>query len=138
MSARIPNSHLDLIEGPVYITLATIMPDGQPQATVVWCNYDGEHVLVNTARGRQKEKNMSERPMATILALDPENPYRYLEVRGDVAEMTEKGAKEHIDQLASLYVNKPKYYGGAAPADREGKEVRVICKIKPTRVRSLP
>jgi PPOX class probable F420-dependent enzyme len=113
------------------------MSDGQPQASVVWCNYDGTHVLVNTARGRQKEKNMRARPVATILALDPENPYRYLEVRGTVQVITEEGAVEHINQLAELYMNKPKFYGGVAPAELEGREVRVICKIKPTRVRSI-
>jgi PPOX class probable F420-dependent enzyme len=137
MSARIPESHRDLLEGPVYVTLATVMPDGQPQATVVWCSYDGSHVLINTRRGTQKEKNMRERPMATIMAIDPQNPYRYLEVRGSVDEITEEGALDHINQLAQLYANKPTYYGGVAPAEMEDKVVRVICKIRPTRVRTV-
>jgi PPOX class probable F420-dependent enzyme len=136
MTESIPQSHRDLLQGPVYITLATVMPNGQPQATVVWCNYDDPYVLVNTARGRQKEINMRERPMATILAVDPDNPYRYLEVRGTVEEMTEEGAVDHINMLAWLYRNKP-YYGGVAPAEQEKTEVRVTCKIRPTRVRTL-
>lgn len=133
MSTVIPESHKDLIEGPVFVTLSTVLPDGQPQSSVVWCNNDGNYLLVNTVRGRMKEKNMRARPMATILAIDPQNPYRYLEVRGKVEEITEEGAIDHINQLAQLYVNQPKYYGGVAPAEREGKETRVICKIKPTR-----
>ncbi|MEW5961339.1 MAG: PPOX class F420-dependent oxidoreductase [Chloroflexota bacterium] len=134
MSTTIPDSHKDLIEGPVVVTLSTMMPDGQPQSSPVWCNYDGSHVLVNTIRGRQKYKNMLARPMVTILAVDPQNPYRFLEVRGAVEEMVEAGAVEHMNTLTRLYVNKPNYYGGFAPAEREGQEVRVICKIKPTRV----
>jgi PPOX class probable F420-dependent enzyme len=133
MSAQIPNSHKDLLTNPVHATIATIMPDGQPQLSVVWCNYDGEHILVNTARGRQKDKNLGARPQATILLIDPQNPYRYLEVRGTV-EMTEEGAVEHISQLAKLYTGADSYYGGVTPADQAEKETRVICKITPTRV----
>ncbi len=87
-------------------------------------------------RGRQKEKNMRERPMVTILAIDPQDPYRYLEVRGVVEEMVEEGAKEQIEQFSRLYMNKP-FYGGTAPAEHENREVRVTCKIQPTRVRAL-
>jgi len=137
MSTPIPESHIDLLEGPVYVTLATIMPDGQPQASVVWCDYDGTHVLVNTAKGRQKEKNMRLRPMATLLVVDPGNAYRYLEVRGRVDEIAEEGARGHIDRLAMAYEGQPSFYGGVAPAEREGQEVRVICKIRPTRVRTF-
>jgi PPOX class probable F420-dependent enzyme len=137
MSDKVPASHRDLLEGPVFVSLATLMPDGQPQVTVVWCDYDGTYVLVNTARGRQKEKNMSERPVATILAVDPDDPYRYLEVRGSVVAITEDGALDHINKLASIYVDRPSYYGGWAPAERESQEVRVICKIAPTHVRTI-
>ena len=101
MSATIPDSFRDLLDGPVYAALTTVMPDGQPQLTIVWCNYDGGHVLVNTIRGRQKEKNMLARPMVTLLALDPENSMRWIEVRGVVDEMTEEGGVEHITELVS-------------------------------------
>ncbi|HEX6387565.1 MAG TPA: PPOX class F420-dependent oxidoreductase [Anaerolineae bacterium] len=134
MSATIPDSHVDLLEGPVHVALATLMPDGQPQVTVVWCNYDGEYVLVNTARGRQKEQNMNERPKVTILAVDPDDPYRWLEVRGTVEEMTEEGAVDHISNLARLYKDVPAYYGYAAPAERRNRETRVMVKIRPTHV----
>ena len=138
MSAVIPDSHKALLEEPVYITLATVMPNGQPQASVVWCSYDGEYVLVNTVRGRQKEKNMRERRMATILAVDPKDPYHFLEIRGVVEEITEKGGVDHINQLAQAYVNKSKYYGDYVPAERAQQEVRVICKIKPQKVNVYP
>lgn len=137
MSAQIPDSHVDLLTDPVYVTMITVMPDGQPQATVTWCDYDGRYVLVNTARGRQKERNLSQRPKATILAIDPENPYRYLEVRGRVAEATEEGAVESINSLAQKYRNKPTYYGGVAPAERANKETRVLFKIEPTHVNAI-
>ena len=134
MSATIPDSHKDLLEGPVHVSLATVMPDGQPQVTVVWCNYDGEHVLVNTARGRQKDENMRQRPQVTVLAVDPEDPYRWIEVRGTVEEMTEEGAVEHIDELARLYKNVPEYYGYSAPTARQNQETRVKIKIRPIHV----
>lgn len=137
MAETVPATHTDLLEEPVYVSLSTLMPDNQPQATVVWCDYDGTYALVNTARGRQKEQNMHQRPKATILAIDPDNPYRYLELRGTVEEITEKGAREHIDKLAQMYMNKPSYYGGVAPAEMEDQETRVLCKIKPTRVRAV-
>lgn len=134
MSTTIPDDFNDLLARPIFVNVATVMPDGQPQLTVMWCSYDGQHILLNTTRGRQKEKNMSARPMVTILAIDPENPFRYLEVRGKVEEISEEGALEHANSLAQAYVGKPTYYGGVAPAEMEGTEARVLCKIKPTRV----
>lgn len=133
MSAKIPEDFKDLLEGPVYVALSTVMPDGQPQTTVVWCDYDGTYVRVNTARGRQKEKNMAARPKVSVLAVDPEDPYRWIEVRGTV-ELTEEGAVDHIDSLAQLYRDKSKYFGGVAPAEQAEKQTRVMGKITPTRV----
>ena len=134
MSATIPESHTDLLEGPVFVTLGTVMPDGQPQLSVVWCSYDGTHIWVNTARGRQKDKNLTARPKATLLAMDPNSPYRWIEVRAAVDEVTEEGGLDHINRLAKLYVGADSYYGGFAPAELAEKETRVIYKLKPTRV----
>ena len=134
MNAIIPQSHRHLIDGSVFVTLVTLMPDGQPQASIVWCNGDDTHVWVNSARGRQKDKNMRARPQVTVLAMDPENPYSYLEVRGEVVEVTEEGAVDHINALAKLYRGVDSYYGGVTPAELAQKETRVIYKIKPTRV----
>ena len=132
--ATIPDSHRDLLTGPVYAVLTTLMPDGQPQSSVVWADYDGEYVLVNTAKGRQKERNMAERPKVTVLAIDTDQPFRWIEVRGEVSEITEEGGVAHIDKMAQLYAGQPSYYGHVAPASQATQETRVICKIVPARV----
>ncbi len=132
MTAHIPESYRDLLEGPVVVSLVTIMPDGQPQATPVWCTYDGEYIIVNTARGRQKDRNMQREPKVTVLAIDPKNPYRYLEVRGRVEEHTEEGGVEMINRLSALYTGNPNYYS-TNPALRQ-KERRVTYKIRPVHV----
>jgi len=132
MAGRIPESHLDLFERPVVVGLVTLMPDGQPQATPVWCSYDGTHVLVNTARGRQKDFNMQRNDRVTVLAIDPDNPYRWLEVRGKVAAITEEGAVDHINALSKKYRGDDDYY--ASMPHMRGKETRVIYKIAPLKV----
>ncbi|MBL8133853.1 MAG: PPOX class F420-dependent oxidoreductase [Anaerolineae bacterium] len=123
----IPASHLDLLEGPVVVTLVTLMPDGQPQATPVWCDLAEGFIRVNTVRGRQKDRNLAERPKVTVLAIDPNDPYRWLEVRGEVVDSTEAGGAEHINALSHLY--KGKDFRALEPG-----EVRVIYRIRPTRV----
>ena len=128
MSERIPEAFVDLFEKRSFAHLATVMPDGTPHVTPVWIDYDGEHVLVNSARGRQKDINMEERPQVAIAIADPENPYRYLAVRGTVTEITEAGADEHINRLAQRYLGQAKY-----PSRTPG-EVRRIYKIAPDRV----
>lgn len=132
MIHTIPDSHKDLLERPVVVTLVTLMPDGQPQATPVWCSYDGSHILVNTARGRQKDRNMTANPLVTVLAIDPDNPYRYLEIRGQIDAITEEGALDHINALCYRYMGREDFY--ATMPENRGREIRVIYKIKPTRV----
>ena len=134
MPIKIPDSHFDLIAGPVSVALTTVMPDGQPQTTVVWCNTDGTHVLINTMNKFQKAKNMRRNPKVTILAYRRDNPLRYLEVRGTVVEMTEEGAMEHLDELAELYTGKSPYFGEVLPVEWKHRETPVICKIEPTRI----
>jgi PPOX class probable F420-dependent enzyme len=129
----IPESHRDLLEGPVFVTLVTMMPDGSPQATPVWVDYDGEYVIINTARGRQKDRNMKRNPKVAIVAIDPKNGYRWMEIRGEVAEFTEEGAVDVINKLSKKYNGRDKYYSGAN-ASMEGKETRVTYKIRPTKV----
>lgn len=131
-NSQIPEAYLDLIEGPVVVALVTVMPDGQPQATPVWCDYADGFVRVNSAAGRQKVKNMQERPKVTVLAIDPQNPYRWLEVRGTVVDITEEGGVDHINSLSGLYRGDPDYYGrNSAVRD---KETRMIFKIRPDHV----
>src|SRR6476659_6578128 len=100
---EIPRSHLDLVDRPPVAALTTIMPDGYPQTSVVWCDFDGQCVRVNTMRGFAKERNMRRDPRVALLCYDPRRPLRYLEVRGLVVEMTEVGAVAHLDALASTY-----------------------------------
>lgn len=131
MSAIIPEDYKHLLTDKVVVTLVTIMPDGHPQGSAVWCDYDGEHILINTAVDRQKDINMKADPRVTIVAIDPENPYRYLEVRGVIAEQID-GDESMIDRLAQIYTGASKYYGEVAPeADRVH---RITYKIKPVRV----
>ena len=130
MPEPIPEKYRDLFDKRAFANLATLMPDGFPQVTPVWCDYDGTHVLVNSARGRQKERNLRRDPRVALAILDPDNPYRYLEVRGRVVEITENGADEHIDRLAKKYLGADKY-----PYRKPG-EVRIIFKVQPERVRT--
>jgi PPOX class probable F420-dependent enzyme len=132
MTAKIPLEYRDLLEGPVVVSLVTIMPDGQPQATPIWCDYDGEHVIVNTARGRQKDRNMTANPNVVVLAIDPQNPYRWIEVRCTVASSSEEGAIDVINGLSKLYRGNEDYY--ASMPDLRGKETRVTYKIRPDRI----
>lgn len=137
MQTTIPEPYRDLVDGPQVAALTTIMPDGQPQTTVVWCNYDGTHVLVNTMRGFQKERNMRREPRVTLLCYDPRQPLRALEVRGMVVAMTEAGAMEHLDGLCVLYTGRSPYFGTCVPAELKDREVPVLCRILPSRVVAL-
>ena len=128
MSAQIPASHLDLFERRAFAYLATIMPDGSPQVSPVWVDFDGTHILINSARGRQKDRNMTRRPRVALSIQDPDDPYRYLLVRGTMIEHSTHGADEHIDRLSLKYRGQPKYQ-----YQRPG-EVRVTYKIRPERV----
>jgi PPOX class probable F420-dependent enzyme len=134
----IPESHLDLIECPPVAALSTDGADGYPQTSVVWCDFDGEFVRVNTMRGFAKERNMRRDPRVTLLCFDARQPLRYLEVRGTVVEMTEEGAAEHLDALASKYAGRPtRYFGEAIPAHFAETEIPVLCRIRPTHVVAL-
>jgi PPOX class probable F420-dependent enzyme len=127
----IPDKYRDLFSKPAFGNLATIMPSGSPQVTPVWVDYDGKHVIFNSAKGRQKDRNVRREPRVAITIIDPENPYRYLEIRGRIAEITEKGADAHIDKMAKKYLNKDKY------PFRQPGEVRVLYKIQPEHTQAM-
>jgi PPOX class probable F420-dependent enzyme len=132
MSAQvIPQAYLDLFTKKAFAHLATLMPNGQPQVTPVWVDYDGRNVLINTAEGRQKDKNLQRDRRVALSIIDPDNPYRYLEVRGHVAERTRNGAEQHIDAMAKKYLDKDKY------PFRQAGEARVLYKIEPDHVTSM-
>lgn len=128
MSVGIPDDYHDLFLKKAFANLATLMSDGSPQVTPVWIDLDGDFVRVNSARGRVKDRNMRSRPSVSLSLQDPDNPYRYVEVRGEVVEITEDGAEEHIDSLAFKYLGLDSY-----PYRQEG-EVRVIYRIRPLKV----
>jgi PPOX class probable F420-dependent enzyme len=136
---EIPASHHDLVECPPAAALTTLMPDGCPQTSVVWCDFDGECVRVNTMRGFQKERNMRRDPRVTLLCYDPREDLRYLEIRGSVIEMTEgESAVAHLDSLASKYAGRTlRYFGGAVPAELAETEHPVLCRVRPTHVVAL-
>ena len=131
MSGTIPEAYRDLFQKRAFAHLATIMPDGTPQVTPVWCDYDGAYIRINTAKGRVKDRNMRQNPQVALEIMDPENPYRYLAVRGRVAEITENGADAHIDLLAKKYLGQERY------PYRKAGEQRVLYKIQPDRVSSM-
>lgn len=127
MSQAIPDKYRDLFTKRAFASLGTLMPDGAPQVTPVWVDLDGDLVVINTAKGRQKDKNMRRDPRVSLALVDPDNPYRYLEIRGKVAEIIEQGADAHIDKMAKKYLGADKY------PYRQSSEVRVIYKIRPER-----
>ncbi len=127
----IPDEYRDLLDRPIVVSLATLMPDGTPQVQPVWCGFDGTHILVNTEKGRQKYRNLSRRRSVTVLAVDPDDDARWLEVRGTVAAETEQGADAHIDELARLYMGVDRY-----PFHQAG-DVRVLFKIAPRHVATM-
>lgn len=126
MPKEVPEAFRHLLaDSRVFAHLGTIMPDGSPQVNPVWFDVEGPYIRVNSAKGRQKDKNMRRNPKVAIELLDPDNPYRYLQIRGMVVEITEKGADEHIDVLTKKYLGQDKY------PFRQPGEVRVVYRIEP-------
>jgi hypothetical protein len=134
MTATIPESHLNLITGPVYATLTTIAPDGYPENSVIWASWDGSDVLVNTVAGRRKARNIENNPKVALIAIDPDDPYRWVDVRGRVEEVVEDRDYQNINAHAKMYAGVDEYYGGVAPAENKGQEERIVLKIRPERV----
>jgi len=126
--ATIPEEYLDLFEKRAFAHLATLMEDGSPQVTPVWIDFDGTYILVNSARGRVKDRNMRRDPRVAIEIIDPDDPYRYFQVQGKVVEITEEGAADHIDKMAQKYMGKERY-----PYHRPD-ETRVLYKVLPEKI----
>jgi PPOX class probable F420-dependent enzyme len=133
-SGLIPASHLDLLTTPVHGVLTTLLPDGSPQTSVVWVDYDGGHLLLSTTLERQKGRNLSHNPRATLLVIDPRNDSRWIEVRGRVAGISTVGAEAHADRLTQRYGCGQHFYGDVYPVEQRLKETRVIVSIEPVRV----
>jgi PPOX class probable F420-dependent enzyme len=129
--ATIPAEYHDLFERRSFLSLGTLTPDGVPHVTPVWVDYDedADHLLVNTARGRRKEKNLRADERVGGCILDPEDPYRYVGFQGEVVELATEGAVDHIDELAGRYLGEDEY-----PHHGEEGGERVLVRIEPTRV----
>lgn len=129
--ASIPSAYHDLFEKATFAHLTTMTPDGEPHATPVWIGYDedGDRLLINTERGRRKERNVANDPTVAVSMVDPDNPYRFLSVTGEVETITTDGAREHIDTLAQRYMGEDEYPN---PIETE----RVILRIRLDTVRS--
>jgi PPOX class probable F420-dependent enzyme len=124
--ANIPDKYLDLLQRKkAFAIIATLMPDGSPQATPVWFDYTNGLVRVNTAKGRVKARNLKQGAAVALAIVDPDNPYRYIQIRGRVRRVTEEGAGQHIDLLSKKYLGQDKY-----PHAQPG-EVRLLCEIEP-------
>jgi len=126
--ATIPESHKDILLGKNFAHIATLMPDGSPQVTPVWIDFDGEYVVFNTADGRQKARNLDRDGRVAISVHDQANPYRYLQIRGVVASKTTDGADAHIDAMAKKYLGQEQY------PMRSAAEQRVIYRVRPEHV----
>jgi PPOX class probable F420-dependent enzyme len=131
MADKIPDAFKEVLNRRGFAHLATLMKDGSPQVTPVWYDFDGNHIRINSAKGRLKDKNMRRNKQVALSIQDPDNPYRYLAIRGNIDEITEDGADAHIDSLAKKYLDKDRY-----PLRAPG-EVRVIYKIRPDKVSTM-
>ena len=136
MSAVIPENLQELLRQPIVVAFATVNPDGQPQVTPVWASLEGDEVWINSAVGRRKDKNVRANPKVTVLAIDPQNSFNWVEIRGEVVAFDEsEAALAHINKLSGIYAGNDDYY--SFNPEGRGKERRVIYKIKPTRVNGM-
>jgi len=126
----LPENLVELLRRPSICFITTLMPDGSPQITETWADTDGKHIIINTVHGFQKVRNVERDPRIALAIADPENPSRYIAVRGRVLDLTEHGAAEHIDQLAQKYLGRPyPWFGGRA-------QIRVILRIEAEKISS--
>ena len=133
MVANVPALHHDLLDRRVFAAVSTILPDGKPHTSVIWVDYEGDFIRINTTIARQKYRDIQRDPRVTLMWFDPDNPYRWLEIRGVAVEITTDGAVDHIHALAQKY-EKKQYYGGFAPVERAQQETRVLVRIRPEKV----
>jgi PPOX class probable F420-dependent enzyme len=131
MTTTLSPAQKQLVDDKNFAHVATVNPDGSVQVTPVWVELDGAHIVFNSEKKRAKVRNLERDPRVTVCVSDSQNPYRYVEVRGRVVEITEVGASEGIDRLAQKYMGKEKY-----PFHKPG-DVRVVLRIKPERVSSM-
>jgi PPOX class probable F420-dependent enzyme len=128
-----PASHFNLLTEPICGVLTTMGAEGQPQSSLVWVDFDGKCVRINTTLERQKGRNMLANPKVSLLVVDPEDAARFIQIRGD-AELVTHGAVRHLDALTRKYTQHPCYYGHIRPVAQRSRETRVICKVRARRI----
>ncbi len=126
--ASIPEAAVHLLEGRHLAHVGTVNADGSPQVTPVWVDHDGDTVLINTATGRVKHRNLSRDPRVSISIVDAEDPYQPLTIKGRVVELSEQGADAHIDELSKRYLDRDPY-----PFRRPGEQ-RILVRIEAEKV----
>jgi PPOX class probable F420-dependent enzyme len=130
---EVPASHLDLLARPIVGVLTTLMPDGQPQSSLVWVDHEGAFARTSTTLERQKGKNLRADPRVSLLVVDPEDTSRFVQIRGD-AQLVCAGAETHLDALTRAYTGHASFYGHIYPLEQRGRETRVIVRIHARRV----
>lgn len=136
MSIAIPQSHLDLLNNAVVVTLTTVSSEGEPYSVAVWKRWDGKHLFITSDAGLRKHRNVLANPHVSVMALDPENPYRYLSI-GGIAEVIEENVVEELDRQTLHYIGELHYFGSQEPKEAEASFKGVILRIEPTRVVTL-
>ena len=129
----IPDSHLDLLTRPIIGVFTTMLPDGQPQSSLVWVDQDGTCARVNTTLERRKGRDLITDPRVSLLVVDPDDTSRFMQIRG-LAELLTDGAEAHLDALTRRYTEHRAYYGFIYPVEQRTRETRVICRIHARRV----
>jgi PPOX class probable F420-dependent enzyme len=129
--AKIPEGFLDILDKKTLVHLATTGKDGSPQVSPVWVDHEGDTIIINSAKGRVKDRNMRSHAQVALSATDPDNPYRALMIQGRVVKITEDGADAHIDKMAKKYLGQDKY------PFRSPTEVRVKYFIEPLKVATM-
>lgn len=130
---EIPASHLDLLTRAICGVFTTMAPDGRPESSLVWVDFDGACARVNTTLERRKGRNLRIDPKVSLLVVDPDNTGRFIQIRGD-AELVTEGALDHLDALTHKYTRHPAYYGHVYPLEQRERETRVICRIHARRI----
>lgn len=133
MNVTIPSSHVDLIKKPNFGIFTTINVNGMPQSSLVWCDWDGTIVSINTTKERQKGKNMLTNPKVSLIIVDPEDSGRWISIQGNV-EIETEGAIDHLDKLTKKYTKYNKFYGNIYPLEQQFRENRIICRIIPKKI----
>jgi len=131
MTQKLSQKSKDIFQKKAFVHLATCMPDGNPQVSPVWVDLDGDQIVVNSAKGRVKDKNMRRDPRVALSVVDPDNTYSAVMVQGRVVKITEEGADEHIDKMAKKYLGMDQY------PNRMPGEVRVLYYIEPERIATM-